>query len=326
MKNAKETEIQNLLKIVLEAQTKTQQIEHDIEQARNTSRAIKEANDERIRNIQNENIRLDEELAEKERTLNKAKQEIESQIYELRAKLLRRIILCNLKNLLKDLPADSTPDYALSTIYKGRFAIVYDRVTIGSKPINKYEWIVGVKLAEQVSRSGLLKYVWSTHDEIHWGFRDELPQFYQRDFKSEEEAKAYAERNRARICEKLVEGIRQVEQEIETANDNIDDVFDFRLLIDSILDPQYSQALSFKVVSAEKHQVILTPVLSRYDREVHKIQPYTISVTQEGYQLTITGHRFAGQSRDIKYAIYKYFHTEFKAIDADTQQEIQNPY
>lgn len=320
-----ETEVQNLLKMVLEARAKTQEIEQGVEQARETNRAIKQANDERIRKIQNENSELDSELGAKEIMLNKAKREIESQIYEARAKLLRRIILCNLKNLLKDLPADSAPDYALSTIFTGRFAIVYDRITTGSKPVNKYEWIVGVKLAEQVSRSGLLKYVWSTHDEIHWGFRDELPQFYQRDFKTEEEAKAYAERNRVKLCQKLIEGIRQVEWEIEGASNNIDEVFDFRFLIDSVIDPQYSQSDKFQAVSAEKHQLILAPFLSRYGREVEKIQPYTITVTQQGYQLTIAGHRFAAQARDIKYALYKYFHTEFKAIEADTQQEISNP-
>lgn len=325
MKNAKETEIQNLLKMVLEARTKTQQIEHDIEQARDTNRAIKAANDERIRKIQEENRELDSELGAKEITLNKAKSEIERQVFESRAKLLRRIILCNLKNLLKGLQATSGPENPLSTIYTGRFLTIYDAIAIGNKPVNKYEWIVRVKLAEQVGLSGLLAYVWPAYREIHWGWRDESPQFYQRDFKSEEEAKAYAERNRARICEKFIEGIRQVEQEIEEANDNIDDVFDFRLLIDSVLDPRYSQSDKFKIVSAEKHQLILAPVLSSYDREVEKIQPYTITVTQQGYGLTIAGHRFTGQARDIKYAIHKYFNTEFKAIEADTQQEIQNP-
>jgi len=320
-----ETEVQTLLKMVLEARTKTQEIEHDIEQARKTQRAIKEANDDRVRNIQNENRELDSELGAKEITLNKAKSEIETQIYEARTKLLRRIILCNLKNLLKDLPADSAPDYALSTIFTGRFAVVYDRVTTGSKPVNKYEWIVGVKLAEQVSRSGLLKHVWPAHDEIHWGFRDELPQFYQRDFKTEEEAKAYGERNRSKICQKLIESIRQVEWEINAASDNIDEVFDFRFLIDSTLDPHYSQGDRFQIASAEKHMLILSPVLSSYDRQVEKIQPYTMTVTQEGYKLTIADHRFAAQARDIKYAICRYFNTDFKAMEADTQQEIQNP-
>jgi hypothetical protein len=130
-----EQEIQNLLRMVIEARTKTQQIEHDIEQARKTQAAIKEANDERIRKIQEESRQLDSELGSKEITLNKEKSEIDTQIWEARAKLLRRIILCKLKNLLKDLPGDSAPDYALSTIFKGRFAIVYDRVpTDNSRP------------------------------------------------------------------------------------------------------------------------------------------------------------------------------------------------
>jgi hypothetical protein len=86
-----EQEIQNLLRMVIEARTKTQQIEHDIEQARKTQAAIKEANDERIRKIQEESRQLDSELGSKEITLNKEKSEIDTQIWEARAKLLRRL-------------------------------------------------------------------------------------------------------------------------------------------------------------------------------------------------------------------------------------------
>lgn len=326
-----ETEVQNLLKMVLEARTKTQEIEQGVEQARETNKAIKQANDERIRKIQEENQELDSQLGVKEITLNKAKSEIETQIYEAKAKLLRRIILCNLKNLLKKEVKTGIPENILSTIYTGRFATIYDEITVGNKTVNKYEWIVRTKLAEPLEKTyfglrDLLAVVWSTYKEIHWGFsRDELAAFFQRDFKSEEEAKAYAERNRAKICQELIKGIRQVEWEIEGANDNIDEVFDFRLL-ESVLDPHYSQYDKFQVVAGtEKHKLVLSPVLSSYDRNVEKIQPYTVTVTQQGYQLTIAGHRFSGQASQIKYATCRYFTTEFKAIEADTQQEIQNP-
>jgi len=320
-----ENEIQSLLKMVLQGRMKIQGLELDIEQIKKTHRHIKEMNDERIRKIQNENRELDSELGVKEATFNKTKSEIETQFCEARAKLLRRITLCNLKNLLNDLKA-TTPEDAMTTIYTGHFVTVYDEITIGSKPVNMYEWVVRIGLAEQPKLRDLLPQVWPTFREIHWGYQDERAQFYQRDFKSEEKAKAYAERNRAKVCQELVSGIKQVEQEIEMANSDIDEVFDFRLLIDSEFRTAYSRSETFRVVSVEKHQLILSPVLSSYDKEVEKLQPYTIMVTQQGYQLTIAGHRFASQARQIKYAIYKYFSTEFKAIEADTKQEIQNPF
>lgn len=325
LRTNQETEVQNLLKIVLEAQTKTQQTESEIEQAKKTFRAIKDSNDERVRKIQEENRELDSQLGSKEIMLNKAKIEIESQIWEARAKLLRRIVLCNLKNLVNGLTAPSTPEKTLSTIYTGRFITVYDDIVIGSKPVNKYEWIVRVKLAQDPDHEiGKLSVIWPTYNEIHWGYGNELEQFYQRDFKSEEEAKAYAERNKARICQQLIEGIKQVEKEIETANGNIDEVFDFRLHTNSTLASQYSGHNSFKVVSAEKNRLVITPTLSKYDIEVEKTQLYTILVTQQIYQLTITGHRFSSQARDIKYALYNYFGTNFKVIESDTQQEVQD--
>jgi len=323
-----ETEIQNLLKMVLEARTKTQEIEQGVEQARETNKAIKQANDERIRKIQEENRELDSQLGTKEITLNKAKSEIESQIHEAKAKLLRRIIFCNLKNLLKDLQAPSVfGENVLSTIYTGRFAIVFDEITVGSKPVNCNEWKVRIKILETkgYGLNSLLEDIWTTYRELRRNYAETTFQFYQRDFKSEEEAKVYAERNRAKICQELIKGIKQVEWEIEGANDNIDEVFDFRLL-ESVLDPQYSQYDKFQVVAGtEKHKLVLSPVLSSYDRNVEKIQPYTVTVTQQGYQLTIAGHRFPAQASQIKYATCRYFTTGFKAIEADTQQEIQNP-
>lgn len=322
----KEEEIRELHKMVLKARKQTQNIDRTIKQDRDTLRIIKEMNDRRIRLIQEESQKLDSEQSAKEARLNKAKSVIENQIWEARAKLLRRIILCNLKNLLKGIQSPSAPDNILSTIYAGQFAVVYDDITIGSKPVNQYEWNVRVELAEEPSLRGLLESVWPAYREIHWGYGGESRTFYQRDFKSEEKAKGYAERNRAKICQKLIEGIKQVEQEISMAISNIDTVFDFRLIIHSTLDPQYSGSEKFLVASARKHKLVLTPVLSVYDEEVQKIKPYTITVTQRGYQLTIKGHRFSSQARDIKYALYKYFKVEFKAIEADTHQEIQNPY
>lgn len=319
-----ENEIQNLLKMVLQGRTKIRGLELDIEQIKKTHIDIKEMNDERIRKIQNENRELDSELGVKEATFNKTKSEIETQFYDARARLLRRITLCNLKNLLNGLETITPPESAISTVYVGRFAVIYDEISIGDKPVNMYEWVVGIKLAEQLKLRDLLPQVWSTFREIHWGYRDERARFYQRDFKSEEKAKAYAERNRAKTCQELVTGIKQVEQEIEMANSDIDEVFDFRLLIDSEFRASASRSETFRVVSAEKHQLILSPILSSYDKEVEKLQPYAITVTQQGYQLTIAGHRFATQAREIKYAIYKYFNTEFKAIEADTKQEIRN--
>jgi len=322
-----EVEVKDLVKMVVEARRKTQQVEHDIEQARKTQRAIKEANDERIRKIQEENRELDSQLATKEITLNKAKSEIETQIHEAKAKLLRRIVICNLKNLLKNVPTDDAPEDALSTIYTGRFAIVYDEITVGNKPVNCNEWKVRIKIPETKGHTlnSLLEHAWVTYRELHRNYAETSFQFYQRDFKSEEDAKAYAERNKAKICQKLIEGIEQFERETEEANGNIDEVFDFRLITDSVINAPYSHSQNFRVVSAKKHQLKLAPLLSNYERAVEKIQPYTITIMQQGYQLTIAGHRFSGQAREIKYAICRYFNTEFKAIEADTHQEIQNP-
>lgn len=170
----------------------------------------------------------------------------------------------------------------------------------------------------------LLKVVWPTFGEIQWGWRrDDTSAFFERDLPTEEAAKGYGERNRARICSSLVEGIRQVEKEIEEANANINEVFDFRLITDSPIRGSYSNDReAFTVVSAEKHRLVASPVLSSYDRNIEKIRPYTITVTQQGYQLVMECHRFTYQARVLKDEVNRIFTTSFTAIEADTQQEI----
>jgi hypothetical protein len=312
--------------MVVEAQKKTLEISTTIEDLRRTHTAIKEANDSRVHAIQEENRNLDSELAAKESKLNVEERIIEDQIYEARAKLLRRIILCNLKNKLSILEPIATPDNALSIIYSGKFALVYDIITQGGKPVNKCEYKVSIKLRGQTALNSLLNVVWPPYKETYWGWRDDLPRYFQRDFKSEEDARTYGERNRARVCQPLIEGMKQLEQEIEAATTDIDEVFDFRLTTSSALGSGSSRDRQFKIVSAEKHKLILAPFPSSWERDYDEIKPYTVTVTQQNYQLTIENHRFAGEARDLSYAIRNYFTTDFQAIEADTHQEIPNPY
>jgi hypothetical protein len=321
-----------LMQMVLEARANDEKVEKTIAQLRETHRAIKEANDVRIEKIQEENRQLDNELASKEANQRQLQKENEAEIQEARAKLLRRIHLCNLKNLhlQKGQSYMSLPEDKLSVVHAGLFCTVFDRITISSKPVNCYEWKIEVVLPETKEHvlNSLLEKTWKFYRELARGFgADSILSFVQRDFKSEEDAKGFAERNKERICGSLIESIKQLEAEIDQATESMDEVFDFRLIFGSDLHSPYSRRNDeqFQIVSAEKHQLVLSPFLSNYDRRVEKILPYTVTVTQQGYDLSIANHRFSGQARSIKYAINEFFTTEFQATEADTQQKVPNP-
>jgi hypothetical protein len=323
-----EKEIENLLQIVLEGRQKLHFLNDEVEHTKKTMRDVKLMNDERIHKIQEENRQLDSDLGVKQATYEQNRSKIETEINDARWSLLKRIIMCNLKNVTKTVEAPKLPDQFLTRIYPGQFVSIYDEITLGEKPVNMHEWKVRVAVSESGELRDLLRKAWATYGELHWGYGGPGSDatLYQRDFPSQEKAIGYARRNRTKICKDLIHKIKTFEDEVTAANDNIDEVFDFRLFIDPILKPQYARNHNeFQVTSAEKHQMVLTPTLSIYERDIEKLRPYTITVTQEGYQLTISGHRLSSEARNLKYGIIRYFGTEFKAIDKDTEQEIPNP-
>lgn len=323
-----ENEIQALQTMVLKGQKDLQQISSEVEQLRETTKAIKMGNDERISNIQKENRDLDSNLAVKEAELNKQQSAINQGIFEARAKLLRRIVLSNLRALLPQTKDAELPDGVLSTIYKGSFATIYDEITLGKKPVNMHQYQIRLSYVSDEKRhiQDLLKALWPTYSEIHHGWGNERPLFFQRDFPSSEDATKYAERNRSKICQELIDGMVQLEKEVVQLTSSFDEVFDFRLHTDPTIDGYYSNERErFKVVSAEKHVLVLSPFLSSYDRNVQHIQPYKITVTQEGRNLTISNHRYASEARQIKHYLCRFFTTDFKAVEADTQREIGDP-
>lgn len=323
-----EKEIADLTAKIIEAKVKTEKNRAELDIAKQFNQDVKTANDSRIDLIKEENQRLDEELRIREKTLEAERKEIETSVYEAKTTLIRRVVLCSLKNALPQTVKTEIKN-PLSIIYAGLFATVYDEITKGSKPVNGDEYKICIALSEYSDLSNhwvgikeFLGVIWHEQKEIRWGYRDEHSVYFERDFSSEEEAKRYGERNRTKITQSLIDGIKQVENEISDANGDINEVFDFRMITDVSIEEHYHDRTVFKVESASKHTLILSPILSNYERTVDKTQPYQITVTQKDNVLTFLGHRYTGQARDIRDEINHYFHTDFKAVEADTNQEI----
>lgn len=314
---------------VVNARKEIEQTTKMLEFAKSLHQDLKTANDTRIELIQEENRKIDSGYAEKKREIEEAQKQIETVVYEAKAKLLKRIVLCNLKNLLPQLTVVVPEDIA-SLIYKGVFVSIYDVITHGSKPVNNIEYKICVQEAKQqdekhsYSLQKLLEVAWQpTYQEIHRSYwsRDDIV-FFSRDFPSEETAKAYAERNRVRLTQDLIAGIRQVETTISEADGDINKVFEFRLITDTGITTSDRDRDNYKIISADKHTLTLAPFLTNYARTVEKIEPYHITVTQKENVLTFAGHRSTGDARAIKDTLNKYFTSSFKAIEEDTGQEI----
>lgn len=321
-----ETEVRSMLKLIVATRTKNVEVQKKIASLRKTYNGLIDANRERCMKLEKENKRLTDELSSKESALFKEKDANEQKAFEIRAKFLTRIILCNLKNI-KVNPIEE-PENKLSQFYQSEHALVYDEITMGEKPVNCYEYRIKLLLATQkeTDKTGhlitLLRKIWHPLEEMHGGWRSDLV-YFERDFKSEKDAIRYAQRNRGKVAEPLIASIRAFEKAIQQANGCLDDVFDFRLHLGLVLDPHYSRSETFKIVKAKKHKLILNAVLSSYERIEQNKKTYEITVLQKGYRLKIKGHKESSEARSILYAIEGFFNTNFEAVEADTNQVIR---
>jgi hypothetical protein len=317
-----ENEIKAMLKLVVHAEKESVKVQKQLEQERETIKHIKMANDERISKIQEESRNLDSKLAIKEAKFHKKQEEIQNRIHEAKMTFLKRIYLCNLKSELAKAEPPQIPENTLSTIYKGKFCTVYDIITVGSKPVNSFEYRIAINLVEKPI-GDLLKSLWPKYGEIWWGYRDETSTFFERDLSSKEAAQKYGERNRERLTKNLIEGIKELETEIANAEKNFNVVFDFRLITDPVIHSSYSRDRdTLKIIKAQKHKLVVSPVLTNYERTVEKIQPYKITIKQKDREIRIRNHRFTGQAMTIRSLLNGYFKTTFKAIEADTNKEV----
>ncbi|MFA5365661.1 MAG: hypothetical protein WC325_10825 [Candidatus Bathyarchaeia archaeon] len=321
-----QNEVDELVKLVDEARLSNNVYSSAIEQLRNSAKAIKTTNDERLNlfkaQIDAENSRVNDILFTQEKECTSVINANESTVQEVKGKLLRRIHLCQLKNLLKTVTV-VLPKDALYVMYKGVFCVVYDEIKIGDKPVNRYEWHVKVDIANAYFLRDLLKVTWSKRDDLNYSFDGDAT-FFQRDFSSEADVKAYAERNRLKICRGLVDSIQNLQDEIKNAEDNINNVFDFRLITEPYFRMQYARDTTFKVISVEPHKLVLSPALDSFSLD--KSKSYQITVVQADNMLTISGHHLSGEARQIKSAVNRYFTSEFVGVEADTGQQIDDPH
>jgi hypothetical protein len=325
MSNQK-NDVEELVKLVDETRISNFVFSSAIEHLRDSAKAIKTTNDERLdllkTQLSAENSLVNDILLAQEQQCADVVKANESAVHEIKGKLLRRIHLCLLKNLMPTLTV-FLPEDALYVMYKGDFCVVYDEIQTGNKPVNCYEWCVRVDVTKSGSLRDLLKETWSKRDELNYSFDGDAI-FFERDFSSEADAKAYAERNRLKICRGLVDSIKSLEAEIKNAEDNINNVFDFRIITEPYFRMNYAHDMTFKVISAEPHKLVLSPSLDSFS--VDKSKNYQITVTQADNVLTIAGHHLSGEARQIKKAVNNYFTVTFTGVEADTGQQITDPY
>ena len=297
-----EADIQDLFHIVTEGKVEIANKKSDAENLNASFTKVKEVKHDRISQLQKEIAQIDSEQASKLSKLSSEEQSIDTGIFDAKEKLLRRIILCNVKNTIsKGLVMTSQP----REIYRNKFLSIWPEISENDKPVNKITYRIRVKVVEGKLIYELKKLCKPIKD-LWWDFSDNYATYYDKDFKTEEEAEKYGERNKDKITSEFIKSIKHLEAEIDNANSSIDDVFDFRLITSSTVSRHYARDRTFDVVSTTKNTLTVKSLSNRWDTD--EAAEYDITITQKGYDITIEGHRHQREQDELLEFVKNYFH------------------
>ena len=297
-----EADIQALLHIVTEGQAGIANKKSDAENLNASFTKVKEEKHDRISQLQKEIAQIDSEQAGKLSQLSSEEQSIDAGIFDAKEKLLRRIILCNVKNTLSNgLVMTSQP----REIYRNKFLSIWPEISENDKPVNKITYRIILKVVEGKLVYELKK-LCKTIKDLWWNYNDDPATYYDKDFKTVEEAEKYGERNKDKITSEFIKSIKCLEAEIDNANSSIDDVFDFRLITSSTVSRRYSGDRTFDVVSTTKNILTVKSTPNSWDTD--GAAEYDITITQKGYNLTIEGHRHQREQDELLDFVKQYFH------------------
>lgn len=299
-------EIEGLLRKVTEGRAEIAEKQKDGERLKEAFSTIKEGKRKSITQLQTEIAEIDSEEASTLSQLSTDEQSIERNIHDAREFLLRRVTLCNVKNALSKggLAMTSQP----REIYRNVFLSIYEAIGESDKPVNKVSYRIRVNIVRAPELVYQLKELCKPLKDMWWDVYGEAwsATYFDRDFKTNDDAEKYGERNRAKVSEDLLSAVKYLEKEIVSSTPNVDDVFDFRLITSTTASKNYSDSMNFKVISTEKHKLVVSPVRSQWDNEETK--SYNITVTQRGYDLEVEGHKHEREREELIDFTKRYFH------------------
>jgi hypothetical protein len=211
-----------------------------------------------------------------------------------RKALIRQISLCSIKHALaseKSKPLEGKGN----VIYQGSFMAVYQTLGSNNKPVNStsctifYEYTCSEKIRWRIEKL-------DNGNGLQSGWRGDANMYAERDFPTEEAATKWFERNKDRIVQPLLDKIRGIEHEINAASDDMDQVFDFRLLFDDRVGRDSYQDDRYTVVSKERHMLtVMRPVAN------------DITITQQGFTFTLSEVRFPRDAEQLYGWLESYF-------------------
>jgi hypothetical protein len=168
------------------------------------------------------------------------------------------------------------------TLYDTPLAKIIATYSVTDKPTNKIDYVVGIyahyRFNEMINRIlGIAAQFNEFSPE-----RDTILKF--KSFKTLEDAKAYNGRNKNKIIQEWIPQIDQFNAKVQSASDDLESVFDFRLIKENTLRGYYSGSRNYKIESKEKNKMVISWDNTEYGKEEDK---GSFVVTLSGWQIYI---------------------------------------
>jgi hypothetical protein len=141
-------------------------------------------------------------------------------------------------------------------LYETPLVKVIATYSLTDKPTNKIDYVVGIyahcRFKDMINRILGIAAQFNKHFPEH----DTILKF--KSFKTLEDAKSYNERNKYKIIQEWILQIEKFNDEVQSASDNLESVFDFRLIDGDVLSGYYSGSKNYKIESKEKNKMVIS--------------------------------------------------------------------
>jgi hypothetical protein len=227
------------------------------------------------------------------RSKNEKIENIRGQLADTEDSFKKQITLASLKHSIPTMGnfqrddrisygCDSSGSVSEEVLYETPLVKIIATYSLTDKPTNKIDYVVGIYTHARFSV--IINKILGIAKQFNKNFpeRDAVLKF--KSFKTLEDAQKYNERNKYKIIQEWVSQIEKFNDEVQSASDDLESVFDFRIIRENILNGYYSGSPNYKIESKEKNKMVISWDYTRYGEENDK---GSFLVTLSGWQLYV---------------------------------------
>lgn len=307
-----DTEAQELISFIERTRNEITGLRQNMNKTAAATEQMREQKKSSIHQLEREVDRLDKEEAEQRKNIDGEIEALKLSIATRKAPFLKQISLTSIRwwldhpEKLQELAKhrNQTEELDGITIFQNPFIRIVENIAINDKPVNCRTYrIQGQFKCHYVIYEPIFKMYPDLEKFSGYGYHS--GNFYDKDFKTDEDAHRYGEKNRLRLIKTLVETLQQIEKQLEATPTNLADVFDFRLLdVHGTISTNSRHDQTFQVKDAQKLVLVVTPLRKDWNTDKHQPEflpeEYDITVTmQSDGNLKIDGNRHEDESEQL---------------------------